>query len=640
MPNDLNSVQMVIGAFFLLIGLLGGGLELSALRIPPVSVWVRLVSGAIGVLFLALVFMKPQVLIGPPIAPGGGESSPSPLSLQPTATRDKAPNATEISIIWAPEETVYLAPALADFNRSYAQGINPLTGQKLAAGERPIYVTGKEGSSGTVHQGIVNAIMAPESALVERPTIYAPSANFWLSLVNHQTNQPIFDRAASPPTALTPVVMAIWQSRLNAIQAQHPGQPIGWEELLQLVNDEQGWASYGLAGRKTVYYGHTDPFISSTGLATLVSEFYASARYYNHQSDIRTLSVATVDNPTVQEGVRRFEQAIKHYSERTTEFKEYIAQGPDYVDFVPLAENDLLYINLGQSEFTPPEPLVALYPKEGTFWQEHPFAIPNAEWVTAEQRNAAQVFTQYVLSEKVQRAVMTVGLMRPVLPSIPLDYPFTKAQGVDPLQPQTVLAMPDAETLTKIQASWAYVKKKADILLVIDTSGSMAEEDKLIHAQKAVTLFLQKLIDHNQAQNRVGLISFAATTTARVAMTTLEGNRAAITEQVNLLRPEGETALYDALVAAVQQMQDSEDDRIRAIIVLSDGQNTSNRYSLNDVLTLDRGEKNPILIFPVAYGSGADQAVLGNLARTFGTKLHWGDPSGIEALFQLFSSYF
>ena len=74
--------------------------------------------------------------------------------------------------------------------------------------------------------------------------------------------------------------------------------------------------------------------------------------------------------------MRQIECLIKHYSSRTTEFKEYIAQGPNYLDFVALEENDLIYINQGKTAYKPPEKLVALYPKEGTFWHEHPFAIP------------------------------------------------------------------------------------------------------------------------------------------------------------------------------------------------------------------------------------------------------------------------
>lgn len=61
--------------------------------------------------------------------------------------------------------------------------------------------------------------------------------------------------------------MAIWQSRLEAIQRKNGGKSVGWEELLQVMNSPNGWADYGISGyRTTVYYGHTDPYVSSTAL--------------------------------------------------------------------------------------------------------------------------------------------------------------------------------------------------------------------------------------------------------------------------------------------------------------------------------------------------------------------------------------
>jgi len=269
-------------------------------------------------------------------------------------------NALEITIVYAPESQLYLAGenynAIDQFNQAYREGRNPVTGQSLAAEEQPICVRGEPGSSGTIAQGIINAIIAPNNANVARPTIFAPSVSHWLALVNYQTGRSIFNLADSPPTALAPVVMAIWESRLKAIQEKTGSDMVGWEELLAVLNSPNGWADYNIPGeRTTVYYGHTDPFISSTALSTLIAEFYASARYNSDVPDFRRLSLEQVNDPQVQEGVRNIEELIRHYSSRTTEFKEYIAQGPDYLDFVALEENDLIYINQGKTTYQPPE---------------------------------------------------------------------------------------------------------------------------------------------------------------------------------------------------------------------------------------------------------------------------------------------
>ncbi|MEZ4732624.1 MAG: extracellular solute-binding protein [Caldilineaceae bacterium] len=471
------------------------------------------------------------------------QSSAPPSSPAP-GTIPKPADAVEISIIYAPEEEFYIVDAINDFNRMFAAGVNPLTGQPLAARERPIYVTGREGSSGTIHQAIVNAVIAPTVANVERPTIYAPASSLWLALVNYETGQAIFDLANSPPTAQTPVVIAIWESRLKAIQAKHGTQEIGWEELLAVMDAPKGWNDYGLPGRQTVYYGHTDPYISSTGLAVLIAEFTASAHYRAGQAAGERLSLATVNQPAVQQGVRDIEGMIKHYSKRTTEFVEYIAQGPTYVDFVPLQEGDLLRITMGQTAIKPPEPLVALYPKEGTLWLEHPFAVPNTDWVTPEQRAAARVFTDYILSEAIQKKVMATGL-RPANPKVALGYPFVKELGVDPQPPAAVLDTPAPDVVAAVQASWQYVKKQADIVLVLDVSGSMAG-DKLTQAQSAAQLFLDQLAP----QNRVALVTFESTLQTVVPLGRFESNAGQMRQAIQTLQADGGTRLFDAVEAA------------------------------------------------------------------------------------------
>ncbi len=553
----------------------------------------------------------------------------------------KPKNAIEISIIYAPESKLYLPDAIEEFNRSYANGIDPLTGDKLGKDEKPVFVTGEPGSSGTIHQAIINAIIAPNNTNVAQPTIFAPSVGHWLALVNYQTGRQIFDLADSPSTALAPVVMAIWESRLQALQQANGGQPVGWEELLQVMQSPNGWADYGISGdRTTVYYGHTDPYVSSTALSTLIAEFYASAKYNAGNTDLRRLSMEEVKNPNVQQGVRDIENLIKHYSSRTTEFKEYIAQGPDYLDFVALEENDLIYINQGKTNYQPPEKLVALYPKEGTFWHEHPFGIPNADWVTDEQRTAAKIFTEYVRTEAIQQKILESGF-RPVNPAVPLGYPIVADLGVDPNQPATVLDVPDPDVIAAVQSSWQYVKKQADVLVVFDVSGSMAGS-KIDQAKQAALAFL----DNMPSQNQVGLVKFNQNVDMAVPLASFEGASTNIRQQVQSLEAAGDTALYDSIIEAINVMRAGDDgtqNRIKAIVVLSDGKDTASFNALNDVIATIaqvQGDRNPVLVIPVAYGGDADISALNSIARAASTKVQSGDPKDIQKVLEIISSYF
>lgn len=123
-------------------------------------------------------------------------------------------NAVIVSIVYAPESHDYMPHIIEQFNQSYANGLNPITGERLAEGERPVYVIGKQGSSGTVMQAIVNAITGAGHVNDERPVIFQPSVSHWLLLANYLARRTIFDLNDAQPTALAPVVMAIWESRL------------------------------------------------------------------------------------------------------------------------------------------------------------------------------------------------------------------------------------------------------------------------------------------------------------------------------------------------------------------------------------------------------------------------------------------
>ncbi|MDX2162318.1 MAG: extracellular solute-binding protein [bacterium] len=567
---------------------------------------------------------------------GGGQASGTIT----TAEGECPNNATLVSIIYAPESAQYLPQAIADFNRESLAGRNPVTGVDWPSGTPRACVTGVSGSSGTVMQGLVNAVIAPNNSNVAQPVIFAPSVSHWLALANYQTGRPMFDLSTTQATALAPVVMAIWESRLNAIRQTVGYDEVGWEELIGVLNSPNGWCDYGIpAGecRRTVYYGHTDPLVSSTGLSTLIAEFYAAAA---NDGFTGRLTLQQVRDPEVQDGVRAIENLIRHYSSRTTEFKEYIAQGPEYLDFVALEENDLIYINRGLTQYQPPERLVALYPKEGTFWHEHPMGIVNAAWVTPEQRAAAQVFIDYVLTEPVQQAIMAQGF-RPANPNVALEFPFVPENGIDPVQPRRVLDVPAPDVIAAVQQSWSLVKKQADILLVVDTSGSMENEDKIGQARAAAETFINGM----EATNRVALWTFSDDVLERVPLGNIETVQQQMYSNIRSLRANGGTELFYAVQQAVEEMNRVEDgDRIRAIIVLSDGADTGSRgTTLNDAVSAieaSRDAVNPVIVIPVAYGSDADVNALNAIARASNTSVQSGSAENIARILELLGSFF
>lgn len=584
------------------------------------------------------------------------EEQPSGVA---SSNRNIPSNAIQIEVLYAPESEQFMPEIIRRFNEAYAAGNNPLTGQPMADGERPVYVTGSppQGSmsSGGVMQGIVNAAIGANVSNTLRPTLFAPSVSHWLTLANLQAGRQIFDVAEAVPTAISPVVIAIWESRLNAIKETLANErgvspdevEVGWDDLLGVLNSENGWEDYGIIntdGRRAVYYGHADPLNSSTSLSTLIMEFYACARQNGFTG--RRLELEQVRSPEVQACVNGIEQLVKHYSRRTEDFLEYVGQGPDYLDFLAVEETDIICLNTGGQQGDeqcnqPVEPLVALYPKEGTFWHEHPIALVNADWVTPEQREAARVFINFIILPAQQELVVQYGFRPNPSANLQLGYPFVPENGVSAEGPGEIIAAPSQEVLVALQESWSLVRKQADVILLFDISGSMMNDGKMDQAKQAAEAFIEGL----ESYTRVGLVVFSDSVREVVALNRLETNRYDIEANIRNLRADGGTELYQAIARTVEDLSNvDEAGRIRAVVLLSDGADTGDQgYVKNDALAAiqnNRDSRNPVFVIPLAYGEDADTQTLLSIARTSATRMIFGDPSNIEEVLRLISSYF
>jgi len=194
--------------------------------------------------------------------------------------------------------------------------------------------------------------------------------------------------------------------------------------------------------------------------------------------------------------------------------------------------------------------------------------------------------------------------------------------------------------ISTIQQSWAFVKKQADIMLLMDVSGSMQNEDKITQAIGAAQAFL----DNMEPNNRVGLAVFSDSVSIPVPLGNYESISGTIRTAIAGLRANGGTELFSAVTTVSDYMDKQSDDRIRAIVLLSDGADTGDEgFTLNDAVTAieaSSGALNPIILIPVAYGSDADINALNALARSSNTSVQSGDASTIQRILEIISSYF
>ena len=145
--------------------------------------------------------------------------------------------------------------------------------------------------------------------------------------------------------------------------------------------------------------------------------------------------------------------------------------------------------------------------------------------------------------------------------------------------------------------------------------------------------------------NRVGLTIFSDQIEVRVPLGNFESTQEQLTSHIKSLRAGGGTELYQAVQRTANALSDQPDDnRIRAIVLLSDGADTGSAgVTLSNAVTAleaSHNALNPVILIPVAYGSDSDINALNALARASNTKVQSGDPQSILGVLQIISSYF
>ncbi len=239
-------------------------------------------------------------------------------------------------------------------------------------------------------------------------------------------------------------------------------------------------------------------------------------------------------------------------------------------------------------------PLVAIYPKEGTFWHDDPFIVMSS--ASASEQQAAEQFFNFLLTPDSQKLAMSYGF-RPTNVDVPLADPISPTYGVQPQGVQNILPIPPAEVIVTAKNTWAQNRKRADIVLVVDVSGSMEDNGKLDQAKAGLETFLQRILP----EDRVGLVSFSSQAQVEVAPAPLADNRIPLSDAIGRLRPQGKTAIYDALLTAkdsLDKLPQQKDEHIKAIVLLTDGQENASATSFDQLKqTFD---ESGISIFPVA----------------------------------------
>ena len=500
-----------------------------------------------------------------------------------------------------------------------------------------------------------------------RPVVWSPASSAWGAILNQLRSEQGDDPMAPPaqPFMLTPLVIAMPEPMAEALG--YPEEPIGWADILSLARNDEGWGAFGHPEWGQFKLGKTNPNFSTSGLSALIAQTYAAT------GQSRDLTSEDLARPEVEEFGKGVESAVVHYGDTTLTFLNNWARGDErgtalqYASAVAVEEVSLINYNRGNPDAVlepgeelvePKVPLVAVYPEEGTLYSDNPYIVLDAEWVTDDQRAAAEAFGAYVQRPENQQRVLEFGF-RPGNPDVAVGAPISAEFGVDPSQPQTTLEVPDPPVMVEILRSWEDQRKSARVMLVLDVSGSMGDpvagsdrQTKLELAVEAAAGSLEQFKDADEVGLRIFSTELGGDPETDyldlVPVAPIGDQRAELKERLSGLFPTLGTPLYTVTAASYDDMVDSYDpEKINAVVLLTDGRNEDPR---NDDLAglLERlaedtegVQSQPVRIFPIAYGDDADLATLRRIAdATNAAAYDASDPRSIRRVFDAVISNF
>ncbi len=528
------------------------------------------------------------------------------------------PETVKVEIIYGSEKKEWLEPLVSTFNE-----------------EKHTLEDGKIIEVQAVAMGSIESVRGIIDGTLQ-PTVWSPASSVYLPVANAEWKKTHTDDlvSANPnDLVLSPVVIAMWRPMAQALG--WPDKSIGWSDIAALATSNEGWQAYGHPEWGRFQFGHTHPEYSNSGIVSIIAEAYAGAG--------KTHNLTEADLQTVE--IRHFmedvEKSIIHYGTSTGFFAERMFErGPSYLSAAVLYENLIVAQETKRLNGTSSQiPVVAIYPREGTFWSNHPYVVLNATWVTEEQKTAAGIFENFLLATPQQIKALEYGF-RPADPSIPLTAPLDTAHGADTEQPKTILEIPSAAVIQKIQALWYETKKPVDVIVVMDISGSMSG-DRITSARSSLMQFVEKLSDRDRLQ----ITLFSSDIITLTPLSELKNKRQNVLDSVAGIYEQGDTRLYDATLAAYQDLLENGDpDHIRSIVILTDGKDTMSENGLNEVMNFigqSSGEGGrAIKIFTIAFGENADEDILIQIAEPTGGKQYNSTPESIQSIYNEIATFF
>lgn len=417
-----------------------------------------------------------------------------------------------------------------------------------------------------------------------KPAGYTPANDLWLQLL------------AAEGLPLQPIAPALVSNQ--AIFALHPQV---YQELAQTgeVTFDRVMDAV-LTGKIKV--GYSNPYIASSALNFLYTLLW---RLAGHAQDGKPLTIDELDSPQVGSVFTAFQQQIALTTPTYLDLKQIWLRDPQTFQAIIMAYQS--YVGLKhQPGF---EQLASV-----SFGRPEMSPLVGFEWNSEPEQEALKAFAAFAMTPPMQHLAEQQGYEQ---------TEYLKQGNFPPL--------PSGEVLKAVQSFW---KKRKDggrtvyMELVVDTSGSMKENDRL----KAVQDALRSATQYINQGNQVGLITFSDRPIRRLPLAPFnEMEQKRLFASLEKLQPDGATALYDGLavgLAELMEKQRTDPDGQFYLLLLTDGERTD---GLDFKQIADVIKYSGVRVYPIAYGE-VNQQELEAIAAIRESNVYEGTPEKVQVL--------
>ncbi|MCO6429634.1 MAG: substrate-binding domain-containing protein [Deltaproteobacteria bacterium] len=413
----------------------------------------------------------------------------------------------------------------------------------------------------------------------------------------------------------TPLVIATTEKNVEAFQGQE--RSFSWKSFVEGGNR-----------RKNRSDNAVSMSIARSGLAVSGTSALLQLAFFALESYEGTLSLKNLESDHFKSAFSNNFDLVYFLEPSDSALLERIAGAKsERVLFGLTTEQQLAQYNFGAPPDAPK--LVALYPREGSLWQDYNLCLSNADWVTPPQRAGVSLFASFLSTRAAQSAAMQAGFRPASLKGEgdkevqALSDPLTKKYGITP-QAATAPVLPfPSQVVEHVLATWQEYRRPAINVVVLDVSGTTTSG-----AFYSAIRLSGTLLDSLSPKDQAAVLTFAD----KVSVVAPAGTqKELIKAELAKISAGGGSAMYQGIYEAFKQASDDRHAGYRRnIIVLTDGKDNKSTISLPDLLDFISDSRKHTDINLQIIGLKSEKVDLGDLekiARTAGGKF-WSTSLG------------